>query len=389
MKFKRIFVIVLDGVGVGASPDAYVYGDEGSDSVGNTSRVVGGLQLPALQQLGLGHLTDILGVPAIQMPIGAHGKMQEKSAGKDTITGHWEMMGLYLEKPMPTYPEGFPEEITNEFVARIGRGILGNKPASGTGIINELGTEHVNTGKPIVYTSADSVFQIAAHEEIIPVEQLYEFCLIAREILVGEHQVGRVIARPFIGAQGSFVRTKNRRDYPLPLPGLTVMERLAQQGYDVISIGKIDQLFNYQGISQSDHTLSNADSIQALKKYIALDFTGLLFANLIEFDMIYGHRNDPRGYADALEYFDKELAGIIKSLLPDDVITIVGDHGVDPTTPSTDHSREYVPLLVFGPGVKPVDLGIRSSFADLGAFIAENFNVTAPEIGISFLTEII
>lgn len=389
MKFKRVFVIVLDGVGVGASPDAHLYGDEDSNSVGNTSKAVGGLQLPTLQQLGLGHITDVLGVPAIQKPMGAYGKMQEKSAGKDTITGHWEMMGLYLEKPMPTYPEGFPRKLVDEFVARIGRDVLGNKPASGTEIINELGAEHVRTGKLIVYTSADSVFQIAAHEDIIPVEKLYEYCLVAREILVGEHQVGRVIARPFEGDQGAFVRTKNRRDYPLPLPGVTVMEYLVQHDYDVISIGKIDQIFNYQGITESDHTLSNAESIQALKRYVVQDFKGLLFANLIEFDMIYGHRNDPRGYADALEYFDRELAEIIPCLLPGDVITIVGDHGVDPTTPSTDHSREYVPLLIYGPGVKSVDLGIRSTFADLGAFIAENFDVPTPEIGTSFLREIV
>ena len=389
MNVERFIVIVLDGVGVGALPDADEYGDMGSNSLANTAQAVGGLDLPNMEKMGLGNLTNILGVPPREKTLGAYGKMTEISAGKDSVTGHWELMGVYSRTPMPTYPDGFPPEVMEPFKARTGYGVLANRPASGTEIIKELGEAHLRTGKLIVYTSADSVFQIAAHEDIVPVDELYRVCRIAREILRGKHAVGRVIARPFRGEPGSFWRTERRHDFPLLPPRPTVMNKLLDAGYDVAAVGKIDDLFGNSGISLNKHTTNNADSIAALLDFLPQDFQGLLLANLIEYDMIYGHRNDPQGYAGALKYFDDQIPEIVRAMRPTDVGVIVADHGVDPTTESTDHSREYVPLLVFGAPVKPsVDLGVRETFADLAATIAENFDLEPPEVGLSFLRAI-
>lgn len=387
--FKRIIVIVLDGVGVGATPDASDYGDEGTNSIGNTARVLGGINLPNMGRLGLGNITDISGVPPNKKPQGGYGKMQPLSAGKDTISGHWEMMGIYLPNPSPTYPEGFPAEIIKTFENRIGRETLANYPSSGTEIIKNLGEEHVRTGKPIVYTSADSVFQIAAHEEVIPIEELYRISLIAREILVGEHAAGRVIARPFVGTSSdNFTRTENRRDFSRTPESDTVLDKLHESGFDVWSVGKIDDIFAHRGISRKNHSLSNKESLSTTLALLDESFHGLLFVNLIEFDMIYGHRNDPVGYYGALKDFDDAIPDIEKRLSKEDLVIISSDHGVDPTTESTDHSREFVPLLVFSPGVQGVNLGTRMSFADVGATITENFAVKPPEIGTSFLSEL-
>lgn len=383
-------MIVLDGVGAGEAPDAEAYGDVGSNSLANTARAVGGLRLPNMERIGLGHITPIQGVEAVTPTSGAYGKMKPISAGKDSITGHWELMGVYLPDPFPTYPDGFPPEVLDEFKRLTGLEVLGNKPASGTEIIKELGVEHMRTGKPIVYTSGDSVFQIAAHEQIIPIERQYEICLIARKMLRGKHAVGRVIARPFVGHDPSdFKRTLNRRDYPLPAPENTMMDTLVAAGKKVYGTGKIDDLFGGRGLSGTNHSEDNQSSIQGLLMYQDESFEGLIFSNLIEFDMIYGHRNDARGYADALESFDAALGRIQARMRPDDLGMIVADHGVDPTTPGTDHSREYIPLLVFGPRVKPnVDLGIRDTYADVAATLAEIFDVQPPRIGVSFLKEI-
>jgi phosphopentomutase len=384
---KRVIVIVLDGVGAGAAPDAAAYGDVGSNSLANTARVVGGLHLPNMERMGFGYITDMPGVPPVEHPTGAFGRMQPRSAGKDTVSGHWELMGIYLPTPFPTYPHGFPPDVIEEFKRRTGLDVLGNKPASGTEIIQELGLEHMRTGKPIVYTSADSVFQIAAHEDVIPVPELYRLCEISREFLVGPHAVGRVIARPFVGdAPGHFERTERRRDYPLLPHAPTMLDKLVAAGREVYSVGKIDDIFGHRGITVSNHTTNNHESTQAIIDILPKQFEGLLFANLIEFDMIYGHRNDPRGYADALEAFDAAVPEIQRGMRADDICLVVADHGVDPTTPSTDHSREYIPLLIFGNRVREgVNLGIRSSFADVAATLAQIFDVAPPELGESFL----
>ncbi len=387
MNFNRVTIIVLDGVGAGEAPDAAAYGDAGSNSLGNTATAVGGLRLPNLEQLGFGCITPMLGVKCSPDARGAFGLLQPLSAGKDTVMGHWEMMGIHLAKPLPTYPNGFPPDLMAEFEKKIGRKTLGNYPASGTEIIKDLGEEHMRTGSPIVYTSADSVFQVAAHEEIIPIDELYRICLIARDLLKGEHAVGRVIARPFLGQDAAtFKRTDRRRDYPLLPPTPTVMDRLIDAGKEVWSIGKIDDIFGHKGISHKQHTLDNDESSQAVIDTLAEDFEGLIFANLIEFDMIYGHRNDARGYASALERFDTFVPGIFKAMKPGDIAIITGDHGVDPTTESTDHSREYVPLLVFAPSIDHViRIGTRGSFADIGATICDIFGLELPLIGKSFL----
>jgi phosphopentomutase len=386
---RRVVVIVLDGVGAGAAPDADLYGDEGTNSLCNAAKTVGGLKAPNLAALGLGCITQIQGVPCLPKNPGAYGKMRPQSPGKDTVSGHWELMGICLQKPFPTYPHGFPNEIIVEFSRRIGRGILGNKPASGTEIIQELGLEHIRSGKPIVYTSADSVFQIAAHEDVIPLPELYRMCGIAREILSGDHAVGRVIARPFRGGGSEkFFRTSNRRDYPLAPQSPTMMDKLVAAGKTVITIGKIDDIFGGRGITRSRHTVDNASSTLALLESLAEDFEGLVFANLIEFDMIHGHRRDPKGYAAALEEFDKHLPEIQRRMGPGDLAMIVADHGVDPTAPGTDHTREYVPLLVFGPALKLiVDLGIRQTLSDVAATLAEVFGVEPPLFGQSFWHE--
>ncbi len=385
----RVAVVVLDGVGVGALPDAADFGDEGSDSVGNTARVVGGLALPSMGRLGLGNLTGVLGVPPVSDTLGAHGRMAEVSPGKDSTVGHWELMGVVSERPLPTYPDGFPRELIEEYERRIGRKTLGNVAISGTVIIDRLGEEHVRTGSPIVYTSADSVFQVAAHEEVIPLDELYRICRIAREMLTGEHAVGRVIARPFVGQPGSFTRTKNRRDFSLEPPERTLLDRLVEVGEDVVGVGKVDDLFDRRGLTVCHHTVDNMVAAEKVIELLGGDWQGMILANLIEFDMLFGHRNNPEGYARALEAFDAQLPRIMDAMKPGDILFIVADHGNDPTTPSTDHSREYVPLLVYGERVKDgVDLGTRESFADLGATIAELLEVGPLPHGTSFVEKI-
>ena len=390
MKIERITVIVIDGVGAGELPDASKYGDTGSNTLSNTARVLGGLELPNMGEMGLGNITPIEGVPQREMTRGAYGKCQEISKGKDSVTGHWELMGVEVKKPFPTYPNGFPKEVLNEFRKLTGLDVLGNKPASGTEIIKELGEEHVRTGKPIVYTSADSVFQIAAHEKVIPIGELYRLCDISRKMLKGDHAVGRVIARPFIGDSAeTFTRTKRRHDYPILAPTDTMMDTLIKEGHKVYATGKIDDLFGNRGITKTHHSVFNMESIQATVDFMDEDFTGLLFANLVEFDMTFGHRNDVKGFGQKLEEFDAFIPTIRSKMKDTDIAMIVADHGVDPTTKSTDHSREYIPLLVFGEQVKNnVNLGIRQSFADVAATIGEAFSVTPPAIGTSFLREL-
>jgi len=391
MAVSRFVVIVLDGVGVGELPDANQYGDVGSNSVGNTARVLGGIDLPNMGEIGLGNIIDVAGVPPKKDTNGAYGKCKEISKGKDSVTGHWELMGVEVKVPFPTYPHGFPPEVIDEFKRLTGLDVLGNKPASGTEIIKELGMEHIRTGKPIVYTSADSVFQIAAHEKVIPLPELYHICEIARKMLTGKHAVGRVIARPFIGdSPETFKRTDGRHDLPLTAPVDTMMDTLIKHGHSVYATGKIDDLFGHRGITKTFHTVSNVESANAMINFLKEDFTGLLFANLIETDMIYGHRNDVKGYASKLVEFDQMIPHIRQQMKPTDVAMIVADHGVDPTTPGTDHSREYIPLLVFGPQVKQgVNLGIRGTFGDVAATIADGMHVPAPLIGTSFLSEIV
>lgn len=382
---QRVIMIVLDSVGVGELPDAALYGDEGSNTLGNTAKAVGGLNLPNLGRLGLGNIIPIEGVPSTDTPAGAWGKMAEQSAGKDTTTGHWEIAGLILDKPFPTYPNGFPPEVIDEFEKAIGRKTLGNYPASGTVIIEELGEEHIKTGYPIVYTSADSVCQIAAHEEVVPLELLYEWCQVARQQLQGEHGVGRVIARPFVGEPGSFSRTSARRDFSLEPPTPTILDVLVENGIPVYSVGKIKDIFAGRGITEGVKTNNNQEVVDGVLRYMqSKDESCLIFANLVDFDMLWGHRNDAEGYARGLEEFDKRLPDILNALRPDDILIILADHGCDPTTASTDHSREYVPLLVTGNKVKPENLGVRETFADTAQTIAEFFGVEFVSSGRSF-----
>ncbi|NLM38919.1 MAG: phosphopentomutase [Firmicutes bacterium] len=382
---RRVIMIVLDSVGVGELPDAALYGDEGSNTLGNIAKVRGGLDLPNMGSLGLGNIIPIEGVPPTDKPKGAWGKMAEQSAGKDTTTGHWEIAGLILDKPFPTYPEGFPPEVIAEFEKAIGRKTIGNYPASGTVIIEELGEEHMKTGYPIVYTSADSVFQIAAHEEIVPLELLYEWCEIARQQLQGEHGVGRVIARPFVGEPGSFKRTSARRDFSLEPPANTILDVLVENGVPVYSVGKIKDIFAGRGITESTKTSSNQEVVDGVLRYMqSKDEPCLIFANCVDFDMLWGHRNDVEGYARGLEEFDERLPDILSALRRDDILIILADHGCDPTTTSTDHSREYVPLLVAGENVKPENLGVRETFADTAQSIAELFGVEFVCSGRSF-----
>ena len=386
---SRAIVIVLDSVGIGGAEDAHLYGDEGSNTLKNTAAAVGGLNLPNLARLGLGNLDDLPGVKAVEDAAGSFGVMQEKSKGKDTTTGHWEMMGIYLDKPFPTYPHGFPAGLIAEFERQIDNKTLGNTVASGTVIIQELGPEHIKTGYPIVYTSADSVFQIAAHEAVIPLEKLYEYCRIARRLLTGEHGVGRVIARPFVGETGNFVRTPNRHDFSLE-PDPNVLDDIVKAGLQVIGVGKIKDIFAGRGVTESYSTRNNADGIKRILQVMKEDFNGLVFANLIDFDQLYGHRNNPSGYAAALEEFDRSLPAIMETMGKNDLLIITADHGCDPTTPSTDHSREHVPLLAYGPEMKAgINLGKRSSFADLGLTVADHLGVKTDDIaGQSFYEQL-
>lgn len=384
----RAIVIVLDSVGIGELPDAAAYGDEGSDTLGNISRAIA-LHIPTLASLGLSRVARLHGVAPEPAPAASFGRMAEKSPGKDSVTGHWEMMGVVLERAFPVFPQGFPPGVIRAFEERIGRKTLGNVVASGTQIIAALGAEHVRTGSPIVYTSADSVFQIAAHERIVPIEELYRICEIAFE-LVGEGLgVGRVIARPFVGVAGSFTRTANRRDFALPPRGETVLDRLRASRIPVVAVGKIEDLFAGRGIGRAVHTASDDEGMDAVERAMEDVNGGLIFANLVDFDTVYGHRNDVGGYAANVERFDARLAEILPRLRDDDLLIVTADHGNDPTTASTDHSREYVPLMATGPRVRAgVDLGTRPTFADLGQTLAEMFGVGPMPHGTSFLSEI-
>ena len=387
--FDRITLIVLDGAGIGAMPDAVDWGDAGSDTLGHIceSRQ---LNLPNLQRLGLANIRPLGGVPAVETPSGSHGKCALQSNGKDTTTGHWEMAGIILERAFPTYPNGFPQSIIDQFIEQTHvPGVLGNVAASGTEIIKELGAEHVKSGKPIVYTSADSVFQVAAHEEVIPLKRLYEICEIARDILRGEHEVGRVIARPFLGAPGSFYRTENRHDYAVPPPRENLLPLLSQNGLDVVCIGKIASIYDSTGVTEDLTAKNNEQSIDQTIRALHENTRGLIFSNLVDFDMLYGHRRDTEGYARALEHFDARWPEIESAMHQDDLVMITADHGNDPTFRGTDHTREFAPLIVFGKRAKPgVNLGTRSSLADIGKTIADNFRLHLPA-GNSFLTDII
>jgi len=387
--FNRITLIVLDGAGIGAMPDAPEWGDAGSDTFGHIceSRQ---LSLPNLSSLGLGNIRPLSGVAKIEKPLGSYGKCALRSNGKDTTTGHWEMAGIILERAFPTYPNGFPQSVIDEFIAKTGvPGILGNIPASGTEIIKELGEEHVKTKKPIVYTSADSVFQIAAHEEVIPLDRLYQICEIARDILRGEHEVGRVIARPFLGQPGSFYRTENRHDYAVPPPRENLLPLLSGNGFDVVSIGKIASIYDSQGVTQDLTAKNNEQSIDQTIRALKDDTHGLIFSNLVDFDMLYGHRRDTEGYARALEHFDARWPEIEDAMRDNDLLMITADHGNDPTYPGTDHTREYAPLIVYGKKAQAgVDLGTRSSLADIGKTIADNFAVGL-RAGESFLKSVL
>ncbi len=388
----KIVFIVLDSLGIGEAPDAAAYGDAGSNTLGHTAEAVGGLDLPNMQRLGLGNIGPILGVSPVPKPEGCFGKMQEASRGKDSTTGHWEIAGIIITKDFPYYPKGFPGEMIEKFIsATRTRGVLGNRPASGTQIIEELGDEHVRTGFPIVYTSGDSVFQIAAHENVIPLDDLYRICRIARdEVMVGKHAVGRVIARPFIGTSGKYVRTANRRDFSLQAPGSTALDLLFNNDIPTVAIGKIDDLFSGRGLREKIHTHSNAEGIEEIVKQSSAMKQGFIMTNLVDFDMLYGHRQDAKGMAGAIEFFDKHLPRIFGTVNGEDILMITADHGNDPTDKSTDHSREYVPLLTYSVnGKKGVNLGVRKTFADAGKTIAEYFGVDARMLaGTSFLNMI-
>jgi phosphopentomutase len=388
-KFNRIVLMVLDSVGIGAMTDAADWGDAGADTLGNImkTRVV---DLPNLQKMGLGNIKPLQNLPAIENPSASYGKCTLKSNGKDTTTGHWEIAGIVLEKAFPTFPEGFPDRVINKFVSETRvPGVLANVPASGTEIIRQFGEEHIKTGKPIVYTSADSVFQIAAHEEIIPIERLYEICEIARKILDGEDKVGRVIARPFLGTNSDdFKRTENRHDYAVPPPRENLLPVLQSGGFDVVCIGKIASIYDSLGVTQDLTAKNNEQSIEQTIKALKAESKGLIFSNLVDFDMLYGHRRDPEGYAKALEDFDKRLPEITDALEENDLFIITADHGNDPTAKGSDHTREYTPLLVYGKTAKAgVNLGTRESLADIGQTIAENFGAELMD-GKSFLNEI-
>lgn len=389
--FKRIHVIVMDSVGIGEAPDAAEFDDVGADTLGHIAKSRGGLKLPNIARLGLSHIREIDGVERTEHPLAYYGKMQEASRGKDTMTGHWEIMGLYIDTPFRVFPDGFPDELITRIESKTGRKVIGNKPASGTEIMAELGEEQMKTGALIVYTSADSVLQIAAHEEIIPLEELYEICEYCREITRDDpYMLGRIIARPFVGEPGAFTRTANRHDYALKPFGRTTMNELKDQGYDVIALGKISDIYDGEGITKAIRTKSNQDGMDKLVETLDESFNGISFLNLVDFDALYGHRRDPHGYAEALEAFDARLPEVLDKLPDEDLLIITADHGNDPTYKGTDHTREYVPLLVYSPrfvnGGAP--LALRQTFADIGASIAENFKIQMPAYGTSFLQEL-
>jgi phosphopentomutase len=384
---KRAAIIVLDGLGIGPAPDTAAYGDAGSDTLGNVARAVGGLKLPNLERLGLGLCRPIPGLSPAVSPRAAYGVALPRSHGKDSTTGHWEICGVLLDRPFRTYPNGFPASLLDEFAQRTGRGYLGNKAASGTAIIAELGAEHQRTGKWIVYTSADSVFQVAAHEETVPLAELYRACGIARDLLVGEHAVSRVIARPFTGAPGAYQRSARRKDFSIEPVGVTLLDRLAAAGVPRVGIGKVDDLFAGRNIA-SEHTATNGDAYRLIERALDDTVTGFIFVNVIEFDQTWGHRNDVPGFHEGLKQLDGWIPRLEARVKGDDLVIITADHGNDPTTPSTDHSREAVPVLVLGPRVRPRPLGERPSFADMGASVAEFFGVAPLAAGASFLREV-
>ncbi len=385
---RRALILVLDGVGIGEAPDAAAYGDVGSHTLGNLARAVGGLRVPQLERLGLGRIAPLDGVAPVAHPTAAFGLMEPRSSGKDSTTGHWELAGVHLAKPFPTYPHGFPPELVTAFAARTGRGVLGNVVGSGTAILTEYGERHQQTGEWILYTSADSVFQIAAHEETIPLAELYAACETARAMLVPPHDISRVIARPFVGRPGAYTRTANRRDYAIAAPSETLLDALAAAGIPRVGVGKVDDLFARRGL-EGGHTKDNAEGIARLLDWLRAGPDGLCFANLVDFDQLYGHRNDVPGFHQAVRAFDAVLPELIAALREDDLLFITADHGNDPTTPSTDHARECVPVLVVGPRVTPVDLGRRSTFSDLGATVAEWLGVPFRGRGTSFLAQVV
>ena len=388
--YKRVFLIVLDSVGIGEAPDAEKFNDLGADTIGHIAEHMGGLHMPNMAKLGLSHIREIKGIPKQPHPLAFYTKMQEASNGKDTMTGHWEIMGLNIEQPFQVFPEGFPDDLIKELEEKSGRKIIGNKPASGTEILDELGEEHMKTGSLIVYTSADSVLQIAAHEEIVPLDELYKICELAREMTMNDkYMVGRIIARPFLGKPGEFTRTANRHDYALKPFDRTVMNELKDSEFDVISIGKIADIYDGEGITQSLRTKSNMDGMDKLNETLDMEFTGLSFLNLVDFDALFGHRRDPNGYGKALEEYDERLSEVLDKLKKDDLLIITADHGNDPVHHGTDHTREYVPLLVYSPSfTEGKELPLRETFADVGATIADNFKVKLPAYGKSFLSEL-
>ncbi|MCL1698117.1 MULTISPECIES: phosphopentomutase [unclassified Lysinibacillus] len=388
--FEKIHVVVLDSVGIGEAPDAANFGDVGSHTLGHIAEKMNGLTMPHMESFGLANIEPLQGMQATDKPKAYYGKMQEASVGKDTMTGHWEIMGLNIDKPFKVYPEGFPAELIAELEKRTGRKVLCNKPASGTQVIEDFGKEHMETGAIIVYTSADPVLQIAAHEEIIPLEELYKICEIARELtLQPEYLVGRVIARPFIGTPGNFTRTSNRHDYALKPFGRTTMNVLKDAGLDVIAIGKISDIFNGEGVTDAVRTKNNTDGMDKFAEVVRRDFHGISFLNLVDFDANFGHRRDPIGYGNALQEFDARLPEITEAMTEDDLLIITADHGNDPTFPGTDHTREYVPLIIYSPRFNGgSELALRETFADIAATVAENFKVEAPAFGKSFLNDL-
>ncbi|WP_209122483.1 phosphopentomutase [Alkalihalobacillus sp. BA299] len=389
-RFKRIFIIVMDSVGIGEAPDAAKFNDEGSDTLGHIAEHMNGLHVPNMEKLGLGNIREIKGVAKANKPMAHYGKMQEASNGKDTMTGHWEIMGLNIQEPFLTFPDGFPKDLIEKIEDLTGRKVIGNKVASGTEIIKELGQEHVDTGGLIVYTSADSVLQIAAHEEVVPIEELYDICKKVRELTMdSKYMVGRIIARPFIGEGGNWQRTANRHDYALKPFGRTVMNELVDAQFDSVAIGKISDIFDGEGITKSIRTTSNDDGMDKLLESMKMDFTGISFLNLVDFDANFGHRRDPKGYGRAIEAFDYQLAGVLEKLAKDDLLIITADHGNDPLHHGTDHTREYVPLLVYYKDIEDgKNLSIRTTFADVGATVADNFSIKMPAHGTSFFKEI-
>ncbi|GIP00968.1 phosphopentomutase [Paenibacillus lautus] len=389
-RFDRIHLIVLDSVGIGEAPDAADFDDIGSDTLGHIARECGGLNMPNMAALGLSNIREIEGVPIADKPRAYYTKMQEASNGKDTMTGHWEIMGLYIDTPFRVFPDGFPDELIQRIEEKTGRKVIGNKPASGTEIIEELGEEHVKTGALIIYTSADSVLQIAAHEDVVPLKELYEICEFCREITLEDpYMLGRIIARPFMGEVGSFKRTANRHDYALKPFGRTTMNEMKDAGLDVIALGKISDIYDGEGITKAIRTVSNMDGMDKMVQTLDEPFKGLSFINLVDFDAVYGHRRDPKGYGQALEDYDQRLPEVFEKMTEKDLLIITADHGNDPTYKGTDHTREYVPLLVYSPRfAEGKELPLRKTFADLGATVADNFGVKLPEHGTSFLDDL-